>query len=392
MRLDERVPHPDCLAKYAAAFFRMSRSSVTRRSSAFSRRSSSVCEACACHSAAGAEYALIHWYRLCWLTPIRADTSAEDIKRAYRKLARKYHPDVSKEADAETRFKEIGEAYEVLKDPEKRTAYDTVGQRRDDGADFSPPPGWDQGFEFHGRGDGPEHFGAHDHSDFFEALFGRGARSAGARRGPPVDFRGEDHHAKVTIDLEDTFTGAHRGITLRMPAFDAQGRGVMQERTLEISIPKGIRAGQQMRLAGQGGPGLGDGPDGDLFLEIEFKPHPRYRADGRDLYVDLQLAPWEAALGAAVPLATPTGTIELTVPPSSTVGRKLRLKGRCIPGEPVGDLCAVLTVVLPAVGSEALRKAYESLKLLMLFTLAPRPVVPRGGSPGRNRRRAGPPG
>lgn len=289
------------------------------------------------------------------------DASAEDIKRAYRKLARKFHPDVSKEADAEARFKEIGEAYEVLKDADKRAAYDNIGERSG-GGDFQPPPGWDEGYEFHGRGEGPEDFGAHDHSDFFESLFGRAARSAGARRGPPMSFRGEDHHAKVTIDLEDAFTGARRGITLRMPAFDAQGRGVMQERTLDVAIPKGIREGQQLRLAGQGGPGLGEGPAGDLFLEIEFKPHPRYRVDGRDLYVDLPLAPWEAALGASVPLVTPDATIELTIPAGSAAGRKLRLKGRGIPGDPAGDLYAVVAIVLPAADTDAARRAYEALK------------------------------
>ncbi|HEY9105421.1 MAG TPA: DnaJ C-terminal domain-containing protein, partial [Roseateles sp.] len=180
---------------------------------------------------------------------------------------------------------------------------------------------------------------------------------------------------KVLIDIEDAFTGARRGLTLRMPAFDDQGRGVLQERTLEVSIPKGIRPGQQMRLAGQGGPGLGEGPAGDLFLEIEFKPHPRYRVDGRDLYVDLAVAPWEAALGGAVPLATPAGTIELTIPAGSVAGRKLRLKGRGIPGDPAGDLYAVLSVVFPPADTDAARQAYEGLK-----QAAGRSFNPRSGS------------
>ena len=156
--------------------------------------------------------------------------------------------------------------------------------------------------------------------------------------------------------------GARRGLTLRMPAFDAQGRGILQERTLDVAIPKGIRQGQQLRLAGQGGPGLGSGAAGDLYLEIEFKPHPRYRVEGRDLYVDLRLAPWEAALGAPVPIATPQGVIELTVPAGSTSGRKLRLKGRGIPGEPAGDLYAQLDIVLPPADSDASRQAYEALR------------------------------
>lgn len=290
---------------------------------------------------------------------VARDASADDIKLAYRKLARKFHPDVSKEPDAEARFKEVGEAYEVLKDPEKRAAYDAIGQRSG-GEEFKPPPDWDNAYEFHGSGHDADGYGAHDHSDFFESLFGRAARAA--RRGPDLNLRGEDHHAKVLIDLEDTFTGARRGLTLRMPALDAQGRGILQERTLDIAIPVGIRQGQQLRLAGQGGPGLGRGAAGDLFLEIEFKPHPRYRVDGRDLYVDLPLAPWEAALGAPVPIATPQGVIELTVPAGSTSGRKLRLKGRGIPGDPAGDLYVQLDIVLPPADSDASRQAYQALK------------------------------
>jgi curved DNA-binding protein len=291
---------------------------------------------------------------------VARDASADDIKLAYRKLARKFHPDVSKEPDAEARFKEVGEAYEVLKDPEKRAAYDAIGQRSG-GEEFRPPPDWDTGYEFHGGGGSAEGFGAHDRSDFFESLFGAAARG-GRQRGANVNMRGEDHHARVLIDIEDAYTGAQRGMTLRMPAFDEQGRGILQERTLQVSIPKGIRQGQQLRLAGQGGPGLGSGPAGDLFLEVEFKPHPRYRVDGRDVYVDLPLAPWEAALGAPVTITTPAGAVELTVPAGSAPGRKLRLKGKGIPGDPAGDLYALLTVVLPPADSEASRQAYEALK------------------------------
>ncbi|MDE2372339.1 MAG: DnaJ domain-containing protein [Burkholderiales bacterium] len=302
---------------------------------------------------------------------VAREASADDIKLAYRKLARKYHPDVSKEPDAEARFKELGEAYEVLKDAEKRAAYDAVG-RRSGGDDFQPPPDWDAGYEFHGRGDGGG-AGAQDHSDFFESLFGRAARSSrsartghasrsGGAAGAGFDLRGEDHHAKVLIDLEDAYRGAHRSLSLRMPAFDDQGQVVLRERTLEVTIPKGIRQGQQLRLAGQGGPGLGHGGAGDLFLEIEFNAHARYRVDGRDVYVDLPLAPWEAALGAGVPVPTPDGAVELTIPAGSAAGRKLRLKGKGIPGDPAGDLYAVITIVLPGAGSDATRRAYEALK------------------------------
>ena len=224
----------------------------------------------------------------------------DEVKRAYRKLARKYHPDVSKDADAEARFKEVGEAYAVLKDPEKRVAYDQMGSQWKTGQDIQPPPGWDAGFEFSG-GDFGAGLGG-DHSDFFEALVGRQAR--GGQRAH-MHAQGQDHHAKVLIDLADTYRGARRSISLRMPGLDAQGRVTMQERTLDVSIPKGIRAGQHLRLAGQGGPGLGEGAAGDLYLEIAFNPDPRFRADGRDVDLDLPLAPWEAALGASVTAPTP---------------------------------------------------------------------------------------
>jgi len=291
---------------------------------------------------------------------VARDASPEDIKRAYRKLARKYHPDVSKEPDAEARFKQIGEASEVLQDPEKRAAYDAVGAQQAGGSgDFQPPPGWDTGFEFSGRGD--EGFDAQDHSDFFEALFGRAARGMGAQR-RAMHMPGQDHHAKVLIDLEDAYRGAQRSISLRVPVLDAEGRGVLQERTLAINIPKGIREGQHLRLAGQGGPGLGDAPAGDLFLEIEFNTHRLYRVVGRDVYVDLPLAPWEAALGASVAVPTPDGEVELTIPPGSAAGRKLRLKGKGIPGSPAGDLYAVLTIALPPAGSDMAKHAYAALK------------------------------
>jgi curved DNA-binding protein len=303
---------------------------------------------------------------------LKRDASPDDIKKAYRKLARKFHPDVSKEPDAEARFKEINEANEVLKDPEKRVAYDNVGSRwqqeqtatgrpSNGNADFQPPPGWDTGYEFSGRGDtGGEAFGnGAEFSDFFESLFGRAGRQAGARR-PPSQMAGQDHHAKVMIDLEDAYTGAQRSISLRMPALDDQGQGVLQERTLDVNIPKGIRAGQHLRLAGQGGPGIGGAPAGDLFLEIEFAPHRIFRVDGRDVILDLPLAPWEAALGASVSAPTPDGDVELTIPPGSAAGRKMRLKGKGIPGKQPGDLYVVLQIALPPATSEAAKSAYAA--------------------------------
>jgi curved DNA-binding protein len=286
------------------------------------------------------------------------DASADDIKRAYRKRARKLHPDVSKEPRAEARFKELGEAYEVLKDPVKREAYDRLGADWKAGQDFRPPPGWNAGVETPGGGFAPGDAG--DFSDFFEALFGRGF-GAGRRARASFHAQGEDRHAKVPIELEDAYHGATRAITLQVPEVDGQGRVSMSERKLNVTFPRGIRAGQVLRLAGQGGPGLGQGGPGDLYLEVEFRPHPRYRVEGRDVYLDLPVAPWEAALGAAVKVTTPDGVVELKVPAGSTAGTKLRLKGRGIPGGTPGDLYVVLQVVLPPADSETARTFYRDM-------------------------------
>jgi curved DNA-binding protein len=281
-------------------------------------------------------------------------TAAQDeIKRAYRKLARKFHPDVSKEPDAEARFKEVAEAYEALQDPQKRAAYDEVGRRYESGQEFHPPPGWDSGFEFSGRDRGGEPV---DFSDFFESLFGRHARAAHG----PMRPTGGDHHAKIMIDLEDAYRGARRTLSLRVPAIDAQGRMTLRERQLDVNIPPGVREGQHLRLAGQGDAGDG-GQSGDLYLEIAFRPHPRFRVDGRDVYLDLPVAPWEAALGAAVTLPTLGGSVQLTVPAGSAPGRKLRLKGRGLPGATPGDMYAVLKIVTPPAHDQAAKAAYEAL-------------------------------
>jgi curved DNA-binding protein len=291
---------------------------------------------------------------------VARDATQDEIKRAYRKLARKYHPDVSKEADAEARFKELGEAYEVLRDPEKRAAYDQLGANWKAGQEFRPPPDWDAGFEFSGGyGD------AAAFSDFFESLFGR----AGARptAGPGFSARGEDHHARILIDLEDAFHGATRTITLHAPQIDAQGHVRTRERTLHVRVPRGIRQGQHIRLAGQGTPGFGGGSAGDLYLDVEFKPHRQYRVEGRDLYLELPLAPWEAALGARIKVPTPEGIVDLTIPAGSTAGRKLRLKGRGIPGKPPGDLYVVLQIALPPAESENARRLYRAMEQEMAF-------------------------
>ncbi len=283
------------------------------------------------------------------------EASADDIKHAYRRLARKYHPDLNKESDAEARFKELGEAYEVLKDPEKRAAYDDVGKRWQPGAE-QPPPGWDSGYEFRG-GDADASGGFGEHSDFFDALFGR--RGAQARhRAPP---RAQDHHAKVLIDLVDAYRGAQRGILLQVPTLNAQGQMELSERTLDVAIPAGVREGQHLRLAGQGAPGFDGAPAGDLYLEIHFRPHPRYRVDGRDVYLDLPVAPWEAALGAQVDVPLPDGSVQMSIPAGSGQGRKMRLKGKGIPGKTPGDLYVVLQIVVPPPVTDAQRHAWQEL-------------------------------
>ncbi len=293
------------------------------------------------------------------LMGVPREATQDEIKRAYRKLARKYHPDVSKEADAEEKFKAVGEAYEVLKDPEKRSAYDQLGANWQAGQDFKPPPDWDAGFEF--SGGGFTGGGGADHSDFFDSLFGRGFGSTHAA-GAGFQMRGEDHHAKVLIDLEDAFSGASRSITLQSPEIDAQGHVHARERTLNVRIPKGVYQGQQIRLSGQGAPGHGQGGAGDLYLEIEFRPHRLYQAEGRDLTLTLPIAPWEAALGAKVTVPTPGGNVGLTIPEGSVSGRKMRLKGRGIPGKTPGDLYVELQIVVPPADNDAARKLYRRMQ------------------------------
>jgi curved DNA-binding protein len=292
------------------------------------------------------------------------DATETQIKQAYRKLARKYHPDVSKEKDAEARFKEIGEAYEVLKSPEKRAAYDQLGQGPRPGEDFRPPPDWGAGFEFSGAGARESDF-----SDFFETLFGAQARGrAGNRRGAFRAGRGEDHHAKVLLDLDATLQGGVRQLALRVPEIDADGRLVSKERALNVQVPKGILAGQHIRLAGQGARPPGEGTPGDLFIEVDFQPHPLYKIDGRDLYLDLPVAPWEAALGATVKTPTPTGAVDLKIPPGSHSGTKLRLKGRGIPSSPPGDFYVILQIALPSAKDEKAKAAYAAFAAALPFS------------------------
>ncbi|MEP7102003.1 MAG: DnaJ C-terminal domain-containing protein [Burkholderiales bacterium] len=291
---------------------------------------------------------------------------ADEIKKAYRKLARKYHPDVSKVANATEKMVELNEANAVLSDPERRVAYDTLGSEphAQDGREFRPPPNWDAGFEFSGADTD-----SGLHSDFFEQLFGRAARGqrGGARAGfggPPSAMRGSDHHAKIELDLLDAYEGADRTITLRSARIDDDGRSVAEERTLQVTIPKGVAEGQHIRLKGRGSPGSGGAASGDLLLEVVFKPDARWRAEGRDVFQRVKVSPWEAALGATAAVRTPSGEAEVSVPAGWKVGRKLRLKGRGIPGtanHAPGNLYLELELALPAADGDASRAAYAAM-------------------------------
>ena len=296
---------------------------------------------------------------------VERGATQDEIKRAYRKLARKYHPDVSKEKDAEAKFKELGEAYEVLKDPEKRAAYDQLGSNWQAGQDFKPPPNWDAGFEFSDRYTNYSDVGS---SDFFESLFGHAARSkAGYQHYSSSHSRGEDHHAKILIDISDSYNGVIRDIVLKTPEIDAYGKLVNKQRTLNVKIPKGVKQNQKIRLAAQGAKGVGSGPAGDLYLEIEFNPHPVFSVEGKDIYIKLPVAPWEAALGATITLPTPVSQVELKIPPGSSGGSKLRLKGQGIPGKPSGDIITVLEVSIPSAKSEAEKSLYRQMEQTFKF-------------------------
>ena len=298
---------------------------------------------------------------------IKHDASLEEIKKAFRKLARKYHPDVSKEANAEARMKEINEAYTVLSDIEKRAAYDQLGRSYRSGQEFKPPPNWDAGFEFSSSGFSPGQ--AAEFSDFFAELFGkmRGGKQSAFYSRSNLNARGEDHHAKVALDLEDSFNGASKQIGLRVPRMDTQGHVLLDNRILNVKIPKGICEGQIIRLTGQGAPGLGSGKAGDLLLEVCFNPHPRFRIDGRNLHLTLPVTPWEAALGAMVNVNLIDSSLKVRIPEGSQHGRQLRLAGKGIPGNPPGDLLLDIQVVLPPANSEKARKIYQTMAQELAF-------------------------
>lgn len=286
----------------------------------------------------------IDYYAVMEVSP---QATPEEIKKAYRRLARRYHPDVSKEPDAEDRFKALGEAYEVLKDPEKRAEYDglrTMGSRQ--GENFAPPPNW------HPRTDGDfTDADAAEFSEFFEAIFGRQNRRHAHPRA------GDDLHHEVRVTLEEALHGGTRLVTLGGPP----GVSHAPPRTLKFQIPEGVRAGQKIRLRGQGHPGLAGGPAGDLYLHVEFAPHSTFTVEGNDLALVLPITPWEAVLGASVNIPTLDGTVKLNVPAGSQAGRRLRLQGMGLGSNPRGDLLVTLRIVVPTSPSKAERESFERL-------------------------------
>ena len=298
----------------------------------------------------------------------------EQIKQAYRKLARKYHPDVSKEPDAEEKFKQVAEAYQTLKDPEKRAAYDQLGTHRP-GEEFRPPPDWRQqwqgGFaEAGGGGAAEELFGAEqmDLADLFAHLRAR-AGAGGAGAGAGMAMPGRDFEISVPISIEDAYAGTEVDLDLSMPEYDEHGRLRRVPHAFKARIPKGATDGQRLRLPGKGGRGLNGGRNGDLYLDITLRPHSLYRPSGHDLYLDLPLAPWEAVLGTAVEVPTPGGRVRLKVPPGTPAGQHLRLPRRGLPKpkDGQGDLFAIVQIVVPSILSEPERALYRQLAEVSAF-------------------------
>ena len=289
---------------------------------------------------------------------VERNAGEDDIKKAYRKLARKYHPDVSKEANAKEKFQEVSEAYETLRDKEMRAAYDSLGSGFRPGQDFRPPPDW---FDRFGSGRS-EDLGGVDLSDLFESLgaFGRATgfgRGRGGRRGPTMAFPGEDYEVPVRLTLDEAFHGTERTVQLD------------GGRSFTARIPRGATDGQRLRLKGKGAPGANGGPPGDLYLQIHLEPHPLFRVSGHDLDLEVPLAPWEAALGAQVEIPTMEGRVTMKVPPGSKAGQKLRLAGKGLPrpGGGAGDLYAVLAIDVPSTLTEQEKKLFEELRRTSKF-------------------------
>ena len=299
--------------------------------------------------------------------------SQDDIKHAYRKLARKYHPDVSKEPNAEEQFKNVQEAYEVLKDPEKRAAYEQLGSQWKAGQEFRPPPGWQSAHSGFYSSDGMGGFTEEDlgggFSDFFTNLFGRSNPHFERDTFRGFKQRGSDQKAKISISLEDAYHGTTKTLQMQIPEVDEKTGAVHHKiRMIKVNIPAGAMQGQQLRLTNQGNPGMGGAPAGDLYLEIDIEPHPIFSLQGHDVYLTLPVTPWEAALGADIKIPTLGGPVGLKLAPGSQAGQKLRLKGRGMPGKPQpGDQYAVLRIEVPPAGTEDQRELYQKMAQMMPF-------------------------
>lgn len=296
---------------------------------------------------------------------VSENADATEIKASYRKLARKYHPDVSKEANAEEKFKSVGEAYDVLKDPDKRAEYDQLrrlGAQQADGK-FRPPPGWKSAADFSQDEYSGEN--AQQFSDFFESIFGKAgtAHRNYSQNGTQRSFRmrGQDIHYKIALFLEESQQGCQRQITLRVPETDEYGLVSHREKSLQVKIPAGVTQGQHIRLSGQGAPGIGGAEAGDLFLEVEFAPHPYFSVEGKNIILTLPISSWEAALGATVEVPTLSGKIKLKIPKGSTSGDKLRVKGKGLSAAPPGDLIVVLQISLPKQHTELTESLYRQI-------------------------------
>lgn len=299
---------------------------------------------------------------------LERSASEDEIKKAYRRLARKYHPDVSKERDAEDKFKDINEAYQTLSEPEKRKAYDQLGQRRP-GEDFQPPPDWGSQFGSGMGGFGGFGGGRFDDVDLADLFAHFGGAGMGGGRGRPRPRAGQDVEVVAEITLEQAAFGTELELTLSEPEVQDDGSVRRVPRTLQVKVPAGSVAGQRLRLTGKGGSGVQGGPPGDLYVDLRLREHGRYRVEGRDLYLDVPLAPWEAVLGAEIEVPTLDGRVTVKVRPGMRAGQKMRLAGKGLPsrkGEP-GDLYLVLTIVAPSVVSERERELYRELAAASSF-------------------------
>ncbi len=295
---------------------------------------------------------------------LKRNAAADEIKKAYRRMAKKFHPDVSKEPNAEEKFKQAKEAYEVLKDPEKRKAYDQFGKNWQQGQGFEPPPNWNYQSQQHSN----EQFQQEDFSDFFSELFGRRGGGFHQQKQQPFRQRGQDQHSRIDISLEEAFNGTSRLLTMREPQLNqSTGQVTYKTKQLNVKIPAGVNHGQQIRLAKQGAPGIGGGDNGDLYLEIELLPHQHYQLHDKDLTLMLPVTPWEAALGATIKVPTLAGHIQLKIPAGSQSGKKLRIKGRGLPGKTPGDQYVVLSIYIPEPKDEKQKALYQQMSQQMPF-------------------------